>query len=109
MIGRIQYTGSGSTLSRQAWVSLRCAASAPPWPASRIAPQQVSIGVLRSVPEAAIRAAPAAGHYVFDDRRHVRKHVAVFVKRQMVQDRTGLDQRLRSGNKVLVVQALTGD
>lgn len=70
--------------------------------------QQVDAGGLRSVLEAALRAAPALGHYVFDDQRCVRKHVAVFVNRELVRDRTRLDQTLQSGDTVLVVQALSG-
>ena len=71
-------------------------------------PQQVPAGDLRSVLETALRAAPDLGHYVFDDQRAVRKHVAVFVNRHMVRERTRLDQILHAGDKVLVAQALTG-
>jgi molybdopterin synthase sulfur carrier subunit len=70
--------------------------------------QSVTPGTLRAVLEAALLAAPALGHYVFDDQRAVRKHVAVFVNQQMVQDRTRLEQDLQAGDQVLVVQALTG-
>ncbi|MDG5977577.1 hypothetical protein H010_20136 [Hydrogenophaga taeniospiralis CCUG 15921] len=72
------------------------------------APQQVVPGTLREVLETALRAAPELAHYVFDDQRAVRKHVAVFVNRQMVQDRVALNQALVAGDKVLVVQALSG-
>ncbi len=58
--------------------------------------------------EAALSAAPALAHYVFDDQRSVRKHVAVFVNQTMVQDRVQLSQRLAAGDRVLVIQALTG-
>ena len=72
------------------------------------APQSVAPGSLRAVLEAALAAAPELGHYVFDDQRAIRKHVAVFVNARMVQDRRNLDQPLSAGDKVLVVQALTG-
>jgi sulfur carrier protein ThiS len=72
------------------------------------APQQVAPGDLRSVLEAALTAAPALAAYVFDDQRCVRKHVAVFVNNAMLRDRVRLDQSLVPGDKVLVVQALTG-
>lgn len=72
------------------------------------APQQVSPGTLREVLETALRAAPELAHYVFDDQRAVRKHVAVFVNRQIVQDRVTLNQGLVARDKVLVVQALSG-
>ena len=72
------------------------------------APQQVAPGALRDALEAALRAAPALAHYVFDDQRAVRKHVAVFVNRQLVADRVSLNQPLEAGDRVLVVQALSG-
>ncbi len=72
------------------------------------APQQVAAGSLREVLEAALGAAPALAGYVFDDQRDVRKHVAVFVNQQMVRERHRLDQRIAAGDRVLVVQALTG-
>ena len=70
--------------------------------------QQVAPGSLRQVLEAALRAAPELAHYVFDDQRAVRKHVAVFINKQMAQDRAKLDQPVAGGDKVLVIQALTG-
>lgn len=72
------------------------------------APQQVAPGSLREVLEAALSAAPALAHYVFDDQRCIRKHVAVFVNQKMVPERRRLDQRLGGGDRVLVIQALTG-
>ena len=53
-------------------------------------------------------AAPALAAYVFDDQRAVRKHVAVFVNRELVADRVRLDRALLAGDRVLVVQALSG-
>lgn len=70
--------------------------------------QQVAPGSLREVLEAALAAAPALAHYVFDDQRSIRKHVAVFVNQTMVRERNRLDQPLGVGDRVLVIQALTG-
>lgn len=72
------------------------------------APQQVAPGSLRTVLEAALSAAPALVHYVFDDQRCVRKHVAVFVNQTLVLDRQHLTQTLTADDRVLVIQALTG-
>lgn len=72
------------------------------------APQQVAPGLLRAVLDSALAPAPELAHYVFDDQRHVRKHVAVFVNQTLVQDRARLDQRVADGDRVLVIQALTG-
>jgi sulfur carrier protein ThiS len=71
-------------------------------------PQSVATDSLRGVLEAALRAAPDLANYVFDDQRCIRKHVAVFVNQSMVMDRQHLDQVLHSGDRVLVIQALTG-
>lgn len=72
------------------------------------APQAVAPGSLRSVLEAALAAAPPLAHYVFDDQRAVRLHVAVFVNQQMLQERERLDRQLIPGDRVLVIGALTG-
>ena len=72
------------------------------------ASQSVAPGTLREVLESALRAAPELAHYVFDDQRAVRKHVAVFVNGHMVSDRVKLNQQLGAGERVLVIQALTG-
>lgn len=70
--------------------------------------QELAPGPLREVLESALLAAPGLAHYVFDDQRCVRKHVAVFVNQHMVRDRQRLDQLLAAGDRVLVIQALTG-
>jgi molybdopterin synthase sulfur carrier subunit len=72
------------------------------------APQSVAPGTLRAVLEAALQAEPRMAHYVFDDQRAIRKHVAVFVNEQMVHNRVRLDRSLNAGDRVLVIQALTG-
>ena len=72
------------------------------------APQNVAAGSLRVVLEAALAAAPELRHYVLDDQDNIRKHVAVFVNKTMVLDRQNLTQALASGDRVLVIQALTG-
>ncbi len=72
------------------------------------APQQVAPGSLRAVLEAALLAAPEMAHYVFDDQRNIRKHVALFVNKTMLPKRQDLSQTLTDGDHVLVIQALTG-
>ncbi len=71
-------------------------------------PQNVAAGSLRVVLEAALAAAPELRHYVLDDQSNIRKHVAVFVNNTMVLDRQNLTQTMASGDRVLVIQALTG-
>ena len=72
------------------------------------APQSVAPGSLREVLGAALQAAPELAHYVFDDQGAVRKHVAVFINQAMVRERTVLGQDVNAGDKVLVIQALSG-
>jgi sulfur carrier protein ThiS len=71
-------------------------------------PQYVAVGKLREVLEAALTAAPDLARYVFDDQRCIRKHVAVFINQTPVRDRQLLEQTLQAGDRVLVIQALTG-
>ena len=71
-------------------------------------PQSVAPSNLREVLKAALLAAPDLSHYVFDDQGNIRKHVAVFINRDMLQNRSVLTQMLNAGDQVLVVQALTG-
>jgi sulfur carrier protein ThiS len=71
-------------------------------------PQSVAAGTLRGVLEAALVAAPDLAPYMFDDQRCIRKHVAVFINQTLVQDRQHLEQALHAGDRVLVIQALTG-
>ena len=72
------------------------------------APQAVPPGSLRQVLEAALVAAPGLDSYVLDDQRCIRKHVAVFINQSPVRDRVHLAQPLQAGDRVLVIQALTG-
>ena len=72
------------------------------------APQNVAPASLREVLKAALLAAPDLSHYMFDDQANIRKHVAVFINSNMLRNRADLTQNLQAGDKVLVVQALTG-
>ncbi|MEJ6022998.1 MoaD/ThiS family protein [Ramlibacter sp. PS4R-6] len=71
-------------------------------------PQDVPAATLRAALAQAFAAAPAMRHYVLDEQGAVRKHVAVFVNARMVTDRVNLDVPLSAGDKVMVIQALTG-
>lgn len=72
------------------------------------APQTVAAGTLRTVLETALGAAPDLANYVFDDQRAIRKHVAVFINQHLVTDRVNLNQPVQAGDRVSVIQALTG-
>ena len=72
------------------------------------APQSVTPASLRDVFQAALQAAPDLKHYIFDDQGNIRKHVAVFINQNLLANRSDLTQNLAAGDRVLVVQALTG-
>ena len=72
------------------------------------APQDVTPASLREVLQKALQDAPELAHYVFDDQGNIRKHVAVFINRDMLQNRADLTKVLNAGDQVLVIQALTG-
>jgi sulfur-carrier protein len=74
-----------------------------PCPSQHVAPAS-----LREVLKVALLAAPDLTHYMFDDQGNIRKHVAVFINRDMLQNRADLTQTMQAGDQVLVVQALTG-
>jgi molybdopterin synthase sulfur carrier subunit len=71
-------------------------------------PRDVDAATLREALAKAFEAAPNLRHYVLDEQGAVRKHVAVFINAQMVTDRVHIDIPLGSGDKVVVIQALTG-
>lgn len=70
--------------------------------------QHVGAGTLRAALETALRTAPLLRDYVLDEQGAVRKHVAVFVNGQLIRDRARLDGPLAEGDRVMVIQALTG-
>jgi molybdopterin converting factor small subunit len=71
-------------------------------------PQEVDAATLREALAKSFEAAPQMRAYVMDEQGAVRKHVAVFVNARMVTDRVRLDVPLAAGDKVMVIQALTG-
>jgi molybdopterin synthase sulfur carrier subunit len=71
-------------------------------------PRDVAAATLREALLESFEAAPAMRNYVLDEQGAVRKHVAVFVNARMIADRAALDVPLAAGDKVMVIQALTG-
>jgi sulfur-carrier protein len=71
-------------------------------------PQQVQASDLREALNQAFHAAPPLRHYVLDEQGCIRKHVAVFINANMHTQRNDLSAALQSGDRVLVIQALTG-
>ncbi len=71
-------------------------------------PQVVQAGTLREALAKSFEVAPQMRNYVLDEQGAVRKHVAVFINARMITDRVRLDVPLGEGDKVMVIQALTG-
>ena len=70
--------------------------------------QQVGAGRLAQVLSAEWQAEPGPRSYVLDDQGLVRKHVAVFVNKDMHLPRSILTRAVAAGDTVLVMQCLTG-
>ncbi len=51
---------------------------------------------------------PRVRGYVLDDQGALRKHVAIFVNRELIRDRAKLSDVVSDGDEVFVVQALSG-
>jgi sulfur-carrier protein len=70
--------------------------------------QTVNAATLREALDAALIAAPTLRHYIFDEQQHIRKHVAVFVNGTLIRDRVKLDVAMSDGDRIDVIQALSG-
>jgi sulfur-carrier protein len=46
--------------------------------------------------------------YILDDQNRLRRHVMIFVDGQMIVDRLGLSDAVKSDSEVYVMQALSG-
>lgn len=71
-------------------------------------PQHVAAATLGEALHAAFRAAPLLQSYVLDEQGSVRKHVAVFINNQLINNRNDLAVPLAAGDVVTVIQALSG-
>ena len=58
--------------------------------------------------EAAFTANPRLRSYLLDDQGRLRRHVAIFVDAQQVNDRRRLSDPVGSASDIFVVQALSG-
>jgi len=68
----------------------------------------IEAGPLRDVLDRALDRVPPMRRYVLDEQGAVRKHVAVFVNGELQQDRARLACLLRTGDRIYIVQALSG-
>ena len=63
---------------------------------------------VREVLDSYFKLNPGVRPYVLDDQGAVRKHVAIFLNRELVQDRTNLSDQVTESSSIYVAQALSG-
>lgn len=71
-------------------------------------PAQVEGKTVHQALEAIFASNPSARSYVLDDQGHLRKHMAVFINGEPVQDRSTLSDAVHADDEVYVMQALSG-
>jgi sulfur-carrier protein len=69
---------------------------------------EVEGATVRAALEAVFALHPQMRSYLVDEQDRLRKHVNVFVAGTMIKDRTGLSDPLAPGDRVWVMQALSG-
>ena len=69
---------------------------------------RVGGATVRQVPDAYFEDHPQVRGYVLDDQGALRKHVAIFLNKEMIRDRVGLSDPARESDAVFVLQALSG-
>lgn len=63
---------------------------------------------MREALERVFRENPRARGYVLDEQGALRKHMAVFIDGETVQDRIGLSDGVGADSQIYVMQALSG-
>ena len=54
------------------------------------------------------RSNPTLRGYLLDDQGALRKHVAIFINRDLIRDRSKLTDPIADGDEIFVAQALSG-
>ncbi len=71
-------------------------------------PAAVSASTVFAALEQAFEQNPGLRGYILDEQDRLRKHVAVFVDGEFVQDRIRLSDSVGSSSEIYVMQALSG-
>ena len=69
---------------------------------------RVEGATVREVLEGYFKVNPRVRSYVLEDQGALRKHVAIFVNRELIRDRTGLSDTVGENDDIFVSQALSG-
>ena len=63
---------------------------------------------VREVLDGYFQVNPRVRSYVLEDQGALRKHVAIFLNRELIRDRSGLSDPVRENDAIFVSQALSG-
>jgi len=69
---------------------------------------QVEGVTVRQVLEGYFQANPQVRNYILDDQNALRKHVAIFLNQELIEDRIEMSDSVRENDTIYVVQALSG-
>ena len=69
---------------------------------------EIAGATLREVLEHYFAHNPRVRRYVLDDQGALRKHVAIFLNSELIQDRVGLSDPVTDNDAIYVAQALSG-
>lgn len=69
---------------------------------------QVEGATVRQALDAYFQDYPEVRGYVLDDQDALRKHMAIFLNQELIQDRTDLSELAGEDDEIFVVQALSG-
>ena len=78
------------------------------FPALRGVPLQLEAATIAEVVRGLDSLAPGIGFYICDERGRLRQHVNVFIGNDMIRDRRTLSDPVAAGDKVSILQALSG-
>ena len=71
-------------------------------------PIEVTASTVGQVVRALEDLAPGIGFYICDERGCLRRHVNIFVDKELIRDRRGLSDAVAAGAQVHILQALSG-
>ncbi len=69
---------------------------------------RVEGATVREVLEGYFQANPQVRSYMLDDQGILRKHVVIFLNKELIRDRTELSDPVGENDDIFVVQALSG-
>ncbi|MEM9328303.1 MAG: MoaD/ThiS family protein [Bacteroidota bacterium] len=69
---------------------------------------QVSGGTIKEVITKVASEVPGIDGYLLEEDGSLRKHVNIFIKEDLIQDRQALSDPVRQSDEVLIYQALSG-